>query len=123
MASIEKTEYMQGITPTRKYVGEVPGGRLEVVVSTQSHDTHDRKSVMSLWHRHGYIAEKMPETLHCSTYYYDEEGRCWGRYNPQERTEGTHRVIDFAWVLAPSEENETRLVDEAFRLARLGIRK
>ena len=123
MTDISMKSYMQGVTPTREYTGEVPGGRLEVIITTQRHDLGNRRSTMRLWVKHGYLTKAMPETLHVDTYFYDDEGNCWGRFNPTAKEEGGRMVLDFDWMLPPSDENEARIVAEAFRRARLDARK
>lgn len=60
-----------------------------------------------------------------STYVYDQQGNCWGRYNPIEMTyksapdsEGNVRVlpvIDYEWHLDATKENALRLFEEAYR--------
>lgn len=95
-------------------------GSFVVEIATCEYD-HSKNSLMSLWVKHGWVDDFIEKVLWASTYYTDDEGNCWGRYNPQYATEvdeyGEHRaVIDFGWMLEATPENERRLLEECERL-------
>lgn len=81
---------------------------------------------MPLWVKNK-IFKKPFAWWHITTYAYDKDGYCWGRYNPQEKPEikrdnkgkiiMNHDVVDFDWVLPATEENRQKIIAEVSRLA------
>ena len=85
-------------------------------------------SLMHLWRMHGYIDHDLDDYWFVKTYAYDAEGCCFGRYNPQLRMEVQYNKYDpdkatvlpkmnFEWVLAATEENKIRILEEICRRA------
>ena len=110
------------ITGKRTYTEQVNGGELVIEIRTSKADRRSKHDLMNLWVKNGHLPEFIPERLHVDTYFYDEDGRCWGYYNPTERRGGAGRVIDFDWMLPATPENEQRIIDEVLRMAREDIR-
>lgn len=71
-------------------------------------------SVMKTWVKNGYIPAALSTWWSISTYVYDKDGNCWGRYNPQIKD---HLKINFDWVLSGTEENKKKIISEIERLA------
>lgn len=89
-----------------------------VEVTTHQHDERDKNDLCNIWKKAGHIPAFLPSTLHISTYYTDEEGRCWGRYNimvkPSE--DGHRQAINFDYLREATPKNERELVAECVRL-------
>ena len=109
------------ITGKRTYSEYVNGGELVIEVRTVKADRKSKADLMSCWVKNGHLSEFIPEHLHVDTYFYDEDDRCWGYYNPTEKRGGYGRSIDFDWILEATPENESRLVTECLRMAAEGI--
>lgn len=109
------------ITGKRTYTEHVNGGELVIEIRTHKADRKNKHDSMRLWVKNGHLPEFIPESLHVDTYFYDEDGRCWGYYNPTEKRGGAGRVLDFDWMLAATPENEQRIVAECLRMAAEGI--
>lgn len=88
--------------------------RFCVEVSTITHH-HGAGSLMDLWTKNGHLSRWMEQTLNVSTYYTDDDGRCLDRYNPQEKRQGTRNVLEFAWMLEATPENEAAILAECER--------
>lgn len=71
-------------------------------------------SVMKTWVKNGYIPAALSTWWSISTYVYDKDGNCWGRYNPQIKD---HLKINFDWVLSGTEENKKKIIREIDRIA------
>lgn len=99
-------------------------GKMEVEISKTTHDKHDKNDLMRLWIEHGYASKWLDTTINVNTYYTDDKGNCWGRYNPTCRLSesGTRMVIDFDWMLEATPENVRRILDECERMRREDIR-
>lgn len=109
------------ITGKRTYSENVNGGELVIEIRTHKTDMRRRSDLMRIWVDRGYLAKPIRRYLHVDTYFYDEDGRCCGYYNPTEKRGGLGRVIDFDWMLEATPENESRLVAECLRMAAEGI--
>ena len=109
------------ITGKRTYTEQVNGGVLVIEIRTSKADRRSKHDLMNLWVKNGHLPEFIPERLHVDTYFYDEDGRCWGYYNPTEKRGGAGRVLDFDWMLPATPENEQRIVAECLRMAAEGI--
>ena len=112
---------INAITGKRTYTEQVNGGELVIEIKTHKADRKSKYDLMSRWVKNGHLPEFIPERLHVDTYFYDEDGHCWGYYNPTEKRGGVGRVIDFEWMLAATPENEARIVAECLRMAAEGI--
>lgn len=109
------------ITGNRTYTEQVDGGELVIEIRTAKADPKSKADLMSRWVKRGYLPEFINEYLVVDTYFYDENGRCWGYYNPTEKRGGAGRVIDFDWMLEATPENEARVVAECLRMAAEGV--
>lgn len=102
-------------------------GEKVVVDITECENPGGKRSLPYLWKKHGYIDRVLDNYLHVMVYVYDTEGRCWGRYNPQEKVyirkdnKGkiveNRPVIDFNWMFEATEENKKKILDEVYRRA------
>ena len=77
----------------------------------------DGGSLPRLWHKEGRTSRLLKSWWGVTVYAYDEDGRCFGRYNPTAKPGGDGYVYDFAWVLEATEENKERLFREIERRA------
>lgn len=110
VTSIEK----QG-TRTLYHVGD----RFTVETMTVTHDLKDRHDLMNLWKKGGFIQKALPTHIAIDTYYYDNEGNCWGKYNVTVKSseDGKLRLLDMDYLREATPENELELVAECIRLA------
>lgn len=90
------------------------GNRFIVEIIVSKHDKKSKNSIMNLWLKHGYLKNFIEETLHVHTYYYDEKGNCWGKYNIQ--CKNNHK-INFNYILENTLKNKEFLINECLRLA------
>lgn len=116
-------KYMQYVTEIEERAGGrrrfyYVGDRFLVEVSICEHDPASPSDLMNVWKKHGYITAVLPSHLSVSTYYTDEAGNCWGRYNITEKTseDGKRRVVNFDYLKEATPENERELVAECIRL-------
>lgn len=111
-------QYMERVTATENcgnkrlyYIGD----RFLVIVSTYAPDP----KIMGCFKRHGYIKEIPSMAFAVHTYYTDESGKCWERYNitlnPSD--DGKHQVINPYFLREATPENERELVAECIHLA------
>lgn len=109
------------ITGNRTYTEQVDGGELVIEIRTAKANPKSKADLMSMWVKRGRLPEFINEYLVVDTYFYDENGRCWGYYNPTEKRGGYGRVLDFDWMLPATPENEARIVAECLRMAAEGV--
>ena len=87
-------------------------GALTVEVSDCEYD-RSANSLMTLWVRHGCMAEHIDRTVSVQTYLRLDDGtQVKDAFNPQV-TDG--REIDFVWMLEATEDNERLILDEIAR--------
>lgn len=89
--------------------------KITVWISNTPHERKNKRGLMNLWIKAGYLPEFIPETLCVETYVYDKTGNCRGAYNPQI-IPGMNK-IDFAWMLENTAENINRILAEIERRA------
>ena len=88
------------------------GERIDVELSRIRAES---SSIMDNWVKNGYIPKALPTWWSIDVYVTDKDGNCYGRYNPQELPK-SHK-INFDWVLAGTEENRIKILEEIERLA------
>ena len=81
-------------------------------------DLKNKKDLMNIWKKHGYISKVLPSYISICTYYYNEKG-CRGLYNIIEKlsADGKRREINFNYLKEATPENMLELVAECIRLA------
>lgn len=115
------------------------GELIQVELSKCEPDNKLGSSLPRLWAKNGFI-DRVLESYWCvDTYATEENGNCYGRYNPQvmdkvevttegyynkEKDEYENRevkkcrhVLNFDWLLEPTEENLIKLLEEVERRA------
>ena len=106
------------ITATRRdYTATAPtaNGERLVVELIRCEDSGGRNSLPALWVKAGYTQERLPSYWSVSTYATEQDGSCWGRYNPTH-IPGENK-LNFEWVLPATEENAAKILAEVARLA------
>ena len=105
-----------GKTRTR-YTFTEKNGKNESICFDLSRIESDGKkgSLPYLWKKAGYIDRILKSRWILEVFCTEEDGSCWGRYNPQI-IPGTNK-INFDWMLEATEENRQKLIDEVYRLA------
>lgn len=95
------------------------GERVVVDICSCEHDKKDKKGLMALWLKHGYLKKFLPTTLHVQTYVYDKDGYCRGLYNPTVKISNDQKrlVTNFDYMLEDTPENRAFLINEVKRLA------
>lgn len=121
-----RLESTNGIDGCRRFYRSDEGD-LTVEICEIAHE-HDKNGIMTQWVKRGWLPEFIEKTLSVRTYYEDGEGNCWGRYNPQAKTEvnedgNPYPGTDFDWVLEATPENERRLLEECERLMEEDMRR
>ena len=74
-------------------------------------------SLQDLWLEHGYIKNKLKNWIHVEVFATDENGLCWGKYNPQI-IKNTNK-INFKWILEDTEQNRQKILSKIAELAGL----
>ena len=105
-----------------EYTTHVNGNKLVIILRTIEADRRNRRDLMTQWVKNGHLPEFIFKRLHVETYFYAEDGSCYGFYNPTEKRGRDGREIDFDWVLPATHENQLRIIDEVLRMAREDIR-
>ena len=108
-----------------EFSGRTPNGERVICEITECYPDKEgwgKNSLPVVWKKAGYTKEVLPNYLCLHTYVYDEDGSCWGRYNPQdmETWDGKRWVIDFTYMLPVSQENIDYLLSEVVRKANSG---
>lgn len=101
------------------------GDRFIVEVTRCTCDNSNPRSIMNIWKNFGYISAVLPSHLSVRTYYTDDAGNCWGRYNITEKDseDGKRRVINFDYLREATPENEMELVAECIRMFKKAERR
>lgn len=109
------------------------GKRLAVeLVKCTTPEKLTKSCIMYMWVKNGRLPAVLPSYWAVSTYAYDNDGNCWGWYNPQEidykRTDKNGKVTErrpvicFDWVLEATEQNAKKILDEIERRADADIK-
>ena len=120
MTARERERYLDLITSTEKQGTRTlyhVGDRFTVEAMTVTHDLKDRHDLMNLWKKGGFIQKALPTHIAVDTYYYDNEGNCWGKYNVTVKAAGNRRILDVDYIKEATPENELELVAECIKLA------
>lgn len=102
-------------------------GEALVIEATECrHNLKDKKCLMNLWAKNGFIKEPLESYWSISTYVTDTEGNCRLAYNPscyfytQRDSKGkviiSNTRIDFDWLLTATEENLQKMLAECARM-------
>ena len=116
------TKYMSKVTDIeeigRHRVYHV-GTSFTIEATTCEHDLKSRYDLMNQWKKAGFIVQKLPTHISITSYYTDENGQCWGRYNIMHKKseDGKRSVVNFDYLREATPENERELVAECIRLA------
>lgn len=100
-----------------EYEELTPKGERLVVEMLRFDNPGGKNSIPVLWRKHGYTSTVLDDWWSVNTYAYDNEGNCYGRYNPTVKREESRAVTDFDWKLPATEENRERLLREIERRA------
>ena len=100
-----------------EYEELTPKGERLVVEMLRFDNPGGKNSIPVLRHKHGYTSTVLDDWWSVNTYAYDNEGNCYGRYNPTVKREESRAVTDFDWKLPATEENRERLLREIERRA------
>lgn len=108
----EKTPYSHCYTFTER--NDIDERIIIEVVKCVTDNPADKKCMPYLWWKHGYINHVLLSYWSVHTYVYNDEGECWGKYNPQIK-ESNH--INFEWMLEATEENLLYILKEVYQRA------
>ena len=75
------------------------------------------------WARNGWIKREGRDMFfywNLSTYFYDKDGTCWGRFNPQI-IKGQNK-INFKWLLESTESNALKLLTKMIEMAEASLK-
>lgn len=94
------------------------GESLCVEVTACSSDCKSKNALPVIWHKNGYTKELIPDYWCFNTYVTQEDGRCYGGYNPTHKLsdDGKRFVINFDWHFASTPENFEKVMREIIRL-------
>lgn len=87
------------------------GERIEIEFTKVENDY--KGHLLNVWYKEGFIKEQLESYWHVEVYVYDEEGNCYGKYNPQILPHGTK--INFDWILEATKENKERILNEIIK--------
>lgn len=86
-----------------------------------------KNSLPYLWKKSGYINRVLPNYWCVSVYATENNGNCWGWYNPQTldykrtdkdgKTIESRYIINFDYMFEATEENKQKLIDEIYKRA------
>lgn len=86
-----------------------------------------KNSLPYLWKKNGYINRVLPNYWCVSVYATENNGNCWGWYNPQtleceklaksRKIVERRNIINFNYMLEATEENKQKLIDEIYKRA------
>ena len=81
------------------------GESLVVEISEIYPDNTSKSSLPNLWLKHGFTNKLYNNYLSVNCYCYDENGNCYGKYNPTVKLsdDGKRMVINFDYLLEISE--------------------
>lgn len=123
MEIIKKYE-VEKMTETREFITLLELNEMKeeitIEVTKVTCNLKDKRCLMNLWKKEGYIKKTLPTWWSITTYVTNKNG-CWGRYNPQIRRseDGKRNVINFDYVLEATEENKILLINEVIKRAYL----
>lgn len=100
------------------------GDRFAVEVTRCDHDLNNPHDMMRVWRKAGFIKTMLPTHIAVDTYYYDNDGNCWGLYNIMHAlsADRRRRVIDFDYLREWTQDNINELVAECIRMFEMDIR-
>lgn len=77
-----------------------------------------KNSLPYLWYKEGWTEKEMNDYFCVHTYVTDTEGNCCGRYNVTTKLseDGKRRVIDFDWIIEPTQENIEKALKAVYEL-------
>ena len=90
------------------------GENVVIEITKTTHGLKSKRDLMRIWHKHGWMSERLSTHWSVNVYVTDIVGDCWGRYNPQVTKD--HK-INFDWILEATEENKIKILNEVYRLA------
>lgn len=115
------------------------GEEVVVEITKVEHNTKSDTSLPRLWLKYGYTDRLIDKFWSVQTYVTEEDGSCYIRYNPQnttkvetvkescynklkgkyetKETKKYRNVINFEWLIEPTEENKIKLLEEVERRA------
>ena len=95
------------------FTDRTAAGETLLVTLVKCEDSGEKNSLPAMWYKYGHTSERLATYWAVDTYAIDENGHCFGFYNP------THKngKLDFDWVLPATEENAARLLAEIVRRA------
>lgn len=90
--------------------------RLVVEITECYYNAKDKGSLPYLWKQHGYTNKLYNNALHVDCYCYEENGNCYGRYNPTVKLseDGKRMVVNFDNLLEVSEKNKEILLNKIY---------
>lgn len=100
------------------------GDNFIIEVTKITHDLKNKKDMMNLWKKHGYISEALSTHISIHTYYTDVNNNCYGYYNIQHKRseDGKRVVIDFDYIKEFTPDNVNELLAECIRMSEMDIR-
>ena len=89
--------------------------KILIFLTIQTHDLKDKKSLMNIWVKNGWLEKPIEKTLRLELFVYDKKDNCFNKYNPQIIP--NTNTINFDWMLEATEKNINKLLNEAYRIA------
>lgn len=71
-------------------------------------------SLFKIWKEKKYISKYLKSWISIDTYVINEDGQCFGKYNPQHTA--SHK-INFDWVLKDTKQNRQKILTKIAELA------
>lgn len=111
LSKLKKTQETESCIWYRTIKPNKKGETMEIEVSFIRNDC--KNSILNLWYKNRLTPKKMKNCIWIKTYVTDQNGNCYGRYNPI--LENNAR-ISFKNLLAVSEININYLLNKALEL-------
>lgn len=86
----------------------------KLIIQVSSTHSEGRNSFAELWYKFGFTNKKMHDYLSVHTYVEDTEGSCCGCYNVCVKFEDGRNVLDFDWLLEPTEDNTNKIINAIY---------
>ena len=80
-----------------------------------------KSNLINTWYNKGWIKKPLKDYWSIEVYATDNEGLCWGRYNPQILPGGTK--INFDYIMEATDKNKEYLLREIEKRAFKGGKK
>lgn len=110
----ENRERIRIINPeNREDIRNKKGETITIDISYIVPNNTTESSLPNLWKKHGFIDRVLDSYISIETFVKDEDGNCFGKYNPQIKK--NQNKINFDYMLEVNQQNKIKLLDKIYR--------